>query len=556
MPGVAKAEVVKYATIAVAEEMGVALRNTALSPNIRDRQDFSCAAATAKGEVVAQAEHIPVHLGSLYVGVTNLLRHLESRGIELEPGDVVVTNDPYIAGTHLNDVMALKPVYRSGELIGYVVCKAHHVDVGGSTPGSISVDASSLLEEGLVLPPVKLVERGKLREDVLAIVQSNVRTPRYARGDLLAQVAALNVGEKRLLELAEKVGTEALEGAWEEALRYVERYARKRLIELEEKFSARGAYEAEDFVELSSGYPARIRALVELRGGSINIDFSGSHPQVPEPLNAVYGVTVAATTFAVKAVVDPEMPMNHGFYRVVSVDAPVGSIVNPLPPAPVAGGNVETAQRIVDVVLKALSKALPGRVPAASCGTMTNVLLGGKGWVYYETVACGSGARPFGDGVDGVHTHMTNTLNTPVEVVERETPLLFVAYELRPDSGGAGRYRGGLGITRAFKVLEDGVTLVVYSERHLLRPWGLAGGKEGAPSDHFVVKRDGSIVRLGAKARVTLSRGDLVVINTPGGGGYGNPCERAREAVLRDLAEGKVSRERVAADYCQEDQLS
>lgn len=545
-------EVVKYATIAAAEEMGVALKNTALSPNIRDRQDFSCAVATGNGEVVAQAEHIPVHLGSLYVGVSSLLQHLERRGVELEPGDVVVTNDPYIAGTHLNDVMALKAVHYAGRLLGYVVCKAHHVDVGGLTPGSISVDARSLQEEGLVLPPVKLVEKGVLKEEVLARFQSGVRTPRYARGDLLAQVAALNVGEKRLLELAERLGVDALEEAWGEALRYVERYTRSRVVELEEKFSARGAYEAEDFVELASGSLARIKALVELRDGSVRVDFSGSHAQVPEPLNAVYGVTVAAATFAVKAVVDPEMPMNHGFYRVVSVEAPEGSIVNPIPPAPVAGGNVETAQRIVDVVLKALSKALPGRVPAASCGTMTNVLLGGRGWVYYETVACGSGARPSGDGVDGVHTHMTNTLNTPVEVVERELPLLFVAYELRPDSGGAGRYRGGLGVTRAFKVLEDGVTLTVYSERHKLRPWGLAGGREAAPSDHFVVKSDGSVVRLGAKARVTLSKGDVVVINTPGGGGYGNPCERAREALLRDLAEGRVSGEKAASDYCWE----
>ncbi|MET1128506.1 MAG: hydantoinase B/oxoprolinase family protein [Thermoproteota archaeon] len=543
-------EVLRHALIYASEEMGVALRNTAFSPNIRDRLDHSCAVLTPRGELLAQAEHIPVHLGSMPVGVMNLVRALEREGVELMPGDVVLTNDPYISGTHLNDLMVLKPVYYRDELVAYVANKAHHVDVGGAVPGSIGGGAQTLVEEGLVIPPIKLVERGRLREDVVKLLAANVRTPRYLRGDLMAQLAALNLGERRILELAERYGADTLLEAWEEILSYTERYARKRVAELAERYGE-GAYEAEDYLELSGGGTAAIRARVEVSRGSVRVDFSGTDRQVDEPVNAVYGVTVAATTFALKAVIDPEMPMNQGFYRVVSIEAPPGTIVNPEPPAPVGGGNVETSQRIADVVLKALAEAFPDRVPAASCGTMTNVMVGGRGWAFYETIGCGSGGRPCCDGVDGVHTNMTNTLNTPVEVIESEYPVIFKAYELRPDSGGPGTYRGGLGIVRAFTVLEDAV-LTVFSERCRLRPWGLRGGKPGAPCNHRVVRRDGSELKLGSKATVRLSAGDTVIIETPGGGGYGDPCRRPRELVERDIAEGRVSLEAARREYCYE----
>jgi N-methylhydantoinase B len=542
-------EVIKYAAIFIAEEMGVVLRNTAFSPNIRDRLDHSCAILSPDGDLVAQAEHIPVHLGSMPVGTKNLLEWLERHGVSLEPGDVVITNDPYIAGTHLNDVMLLKPVYYGGRLIALVANKAHHVDIGGAVPGSIGGGVRALLEEGLVIPPVKLISRGRLRRDILLILEANVRTPRYLRGDIMAQLAALNVGERRLIELAERYGTDALLEAWDAILEYTEKYARNKVAELVERYRASGSYTAEDYVELAGGGLAKIRATVRLSSKGITVDFSGTDPQVDEPINAVYGVTVAATTFAVKAVIDPEMPMNQGFYRVLHVEAPRGTIVNPEPPAPVGGGNVETSQRIADVVLKALSKAFPDRVPAASCGTMTNVMVGGRGWAFYETIACGSGGRPTGDGVDGVHTNMTNTLNTPIEIIELEYPILFVAYELRPDSGGPGRYRGGLGVRRAFKVLEEAV-LTVYSERRRLRPWGLAGGRPGAPSDHYIVRSDGRVEKLPAKATVILKPGDIVYINTPGGGGYGDPCSRPRELVARDVEEGKVSLEAAKTEYC------
>ncbi|WP_420804939.1 hydantoinase B/oxoprolinase family protein [Hyperthermus butylicus] len=548
----ATVEVIRNASIYIAEEMGVVLRNTALSPNIRDRLDHSCAILDAEGNLVAQAEHIPVHLGSMSVAARNIVEWLERNGVTLDEGDVVVSNDPYIVGTHLNDLMLLKPVYAEGRLLGYVAAKAHHVDIGGGVPGSLSPNAKSLIEEGLVIPPVKLVVRGELRRDILRLLEANVRTPRYLRGDLLAQIAAVNVGERRLRELVDRYGASIVMEAWKRTLDYTERYARNRIRALVEKYGVYGkVFTAEDYLELGSG-PARIRVSILFSGGSITVDFAGSNRQVDEPFNAVYGVTVAATTFALKAVIDPEMPMNQGFYRVVNIAAPRGTIVNPEPPAPVGGGNVETSQRIVDVVLRALADAFPDRVPAASCGTMTNVALGGRGWAFYETVGCGSGARPCCDGVDGVHTNMTNTLNTPIEVAEAEYPILFLAYELRPNSGGSGKYRGGLGIIRAFTVLEDGVKLSIIGERVRLRPWGLRGGGKGAPARFIIVRRDGRVELLESKASVELHRGDRVYIATPGGGGYGDSCSRDRELVRRDLEDGKITQWHARRYYCYE----
>jgi len=539
-------EIIKYAAIFAAEEMGIVLRNTAFSPNIRDRLDHSCAILTPEGDLVAQAEHIPVHLGSMSVGAKNLINYILREGIELEVDDIILTNDPYISGTHLNDLMVLKPIYFNNELIAFVVNKAHHVDIGGAVPGSIGGEAKSIIEEGIIIPPVKIVNKGVLRKDLVKLIESNVRTPKYFHGDLMAQIAALNVGERRIKEIAEKYSIETLLKSWEEILSYTERYTRN-IINEKSRF---GVYEAEDYIELSNGDLIPIHVRVSIDKNGIEVNFEGTGPQVEEPLNAVYGVTVAATTYALKAVIDPEMPMNQGFYRVINIYAPEGSLVNPRPPAPVSGGNVETSQRIADVVLRALANAFPERVPAASCGTMTNVMIGGRNWVFYETIGCGTGGRPSKDGVDGVHTNMTNTLNTPIEVIENEYPILFVKYELRPDSEGAGTYRGGLGITRAFKVLEDEVILTIYSERYKTRPWGLLNGKAGAPSHHYIVKANGKILDLGAKVTITLSKGDVVYINTPGGGGYGDPCNRLDELIRKDIEDGKISINRAISEYC------
>ena len=539
-------EVIKYAAIFAAEEMGIVLRNTAFSPNIKDRLDHSCAILTPGGDLVAQAEHIPVHLGSMSIGTKNLINYIMNEKIELKANDVILTNDPYISGTHLNDLMVLKPIYLNNKLVAFVANKAHHVDVGGAVPGSIGGKVRNLIEEGIVIPPIKIIDNGNIRKDIIKLIETNVRTPRYFRGDLMAQIAALNVGERRIKEVVERYGVKTLLDAWEEILSYTERYTRNII----SKKGRVGSYEAEDYMELPEGDLVSIYVRIDIGKSSVKVSFEGTSPQVEEPINAVYGVTVAATTYALKAVIDPEMPMNQGFYRVVSIYAPEGSLVNPRPPAPVSGGNVETSQRIADVVLKALANAFPENVPAASCGTMTNVMVGGKGWAFYETIGCGSGGRPNGDGVDGVHINMTNTLNSPIEIIENEYPILFIKYELRPDSGGPGTYRGGLGIIRAFKVLEEGVILTIYSERCRTRPWGLLGGKAGAPSHHYIVKSSGEVISLGAKSTIALSRGDVIYINTPGGGGYGDPCKRSRELIVKDLEEEKISLNHAISEYC------
>ena len=539
-------EVIRNALIYISEEMGIALRNTAYSPNIRDRLDHTCAVLTYNGELVAQAEHIPVHIGSMAVGVKNTLEYLDKEGFELGKGDIVIVNDPYIAGTHLNDITLVKPIYWGNRIIGLVANKAHHVDIGGTVPGSIGGDVETLMDEGIVIKPSKLVEDGMFNKSLIEDLAKGVRTPRYLKGDLRAQVAALHLGEKRILELVEKYGVEIFIESMAETLDYIERYTLNRVRNL----GVYGRYTAVDYMELPDGELANINVAIEIRGERINIDFHGSSDEVPYPVNAVYGVTVAASTYALKSIIDPDMPINHGFYRVVDIKADKGSIVNPNPPSPVSGGNVETTQRIADVVFKALAEAYPDRVPAASCGTMNNIMIGGveNTWAFYETIGGGSGGRPGLDGVDGIHTNMTNTLNTPIEVVEREYPILFLRYELRPDSCGAGEYRGGLGITRAFKVREAAI-LTLMAERVRLRPWGLKGGGEAAPGNHYVIRQDGRIETLPSKATVKLEPGDEVYINTPGGGGYGPPSKRDIDMIKNDLDEGKITIEYVKKYY-------
>ncbi|PCN51075.1 5-oxoprolinase [Candidatus Geothermarchaeota archaeon ex4572_27] len=537
-------EVIHHATIYVAEEMGVVLRRTARSPNIRDRRDLSCAVATPEGEMVALAEHIPVHLGSMAVGIRETISYLEREGVELAEGDVVIVNDPYIAGTHLNDIMLMAPVYRGGRLVGYVVNKAHHVDVGGRSPCSIGI-ARSLYEEGVVIEPQKLVERGSLRKDLLEEISRRVRAPDYLLHDLTAQLSSIEAGIREVIRLVDRYGADGVLDAWRWALDYIEGYARSAIED-----APKGRYSARDFLE-ADGELVGISATVELGRGRATVDFEGTHRQLDKPLNAVYGVTVAASTFALKCVLDPQMPMNSGFYRVVAVKAPRGSLVNPVKPAPVSMGNLETSQRIVDVVLEALRGCFPDRIPAMPHGSMNNVMFGGsdgaRTWVFYETIGGGMGARPCRDGVDGVHVNMTNTLNTPVEVIEREYPLMVLEYSLRPDSGGAGRYRGGLGIRRVYKLLRGSATLTVAMERTRVAPRGAAGGGEGARGRCLVVRRNGSVYALGSKGSIALSEGDIIIVETAGGGGYGSPEERDPRLLAEDLEDGKVTVEGLKA---------
>jgi len=510
-----KWELVFKATEYIAEEAGIALRNSAFSPNIRERMDHSVAVVDAEGRIVAQAEHIPVHLGSFYVGVKNLLHYLSKEGVELEEGDAVLTNDPYISGTHLNDVMVLYPVHWRGRLVAYIASKAHYVDVGGSLPASLNPAAKTLYEEGVVIPPVKILRRGELNREVLVIILANFKTPDYARGDLEAQLAASRVGAARVKDLFEKFGDVAK--GWEEAVEYGRRLT---LAEVEKW--PKGVYKADDYLDWR-GELLPIRIALEISERGVKADFTGTSRQVEAPINAVLGVTFSAVSFAVRSALGVDVPINHGFYEVISVEAPQGTLVTPVKPAAVGAGNLETSQRVADVTFLALSKALRGRIPAAGSGTMMNVMIGGfwKGryWSYYETVGGGTGGRPGSPGVSGVHVNMTNTLNTPIEIAEREFPLKFTAYKIREGSGGRGKWPGGDGIVRSFKVLSKS-TLSIIASRFKMGPWGLEGGEPGKPARVTIRRRNGTVEEI-ESATVELEEGDEVVIETPGGGGYG-----------------------------------
>lgn len=542
-------EVIRCSLEYIAEEMGIVLRNAAYSPNIKERMDHSCAIFDADGRVVAQAEHIPTHLGSMAWAMRRILEQVERERIELREGDVVAVNDPFIAGTHLNDVIMFKPVFHEGRLVAFVVNRAHQVDIGGMVPGSISASAREIYQEGLIIPLVKIVERGELREDLLRFWLKNVRAPDTVIGDIRAQIAACNVGEKRLKELVSRYGIDLLREVFEDSLRYCEKLTRAKIAKLPD-FET----DAEDYLEdAGEAGEVVIRVRVAKRGDEIRVNFAGSSPQVDAPLNAPMGVTVAATTFALKAVLDPEMPVNDGFYRPIHIYAPEGTIVNARWPAAV-GASIETAQRIVDTIFLALSKVLPDRVPAAACGSMNNVLIGGttedgRQWVFYETIAGGYGGRPGLDGVDAVHCNMTNTMNTPIEVMERELPVLFTRYEIRPRSGGPGRWRGGMGVIRAFKLLAPKATLTVIGERVRRRPWGLQGGLPGEPARYYVARKDGTIHYLKSKDTATIYQGDEVIIETAGGGGYGNPAERDPQAVLNDYLNELITEEDALIHY-------
>ncbi|EHP86246.1 hydantoinase B/oxoprolinase family protein [Methanotorris formicicus] len=532
-------EVIRNSTSYIAEEMGIVLRNTSYSPNIKDRLDFSCAILSSNGELIAQAEHIPVHLGSMAIGVRNIIDYLSRESIDIEKNDVIIVNDPYIAGTHLNDITLLKPIFYD-DIVGYVANKAHHVDVGGKVPGSISSDAKELYQEGLIIPPSKLVEDGELNKELLKLITSNVRVPKFTVGDLKAQISSLNIGVERILELMDKYTCRDVVESWRRSLDYAENYLKTKIKDIQ------CTCEGVDYLEYKDKL-ININAKIEINKGKIKVDFTGTHRQIDAPLNAVYGVTVASTSFALKSIIDPEMPMNHGIFRVVDIVAPEETIVNPKKPVPVAAGNVETSQRIVDVIFKTLYNIFPDRVPAASNGSMNNVVIGGKGWAFYETIGGGFGGRCNKDGVDGVHANMTNTLNTPIEVIENEYPILILEYSLRKDSGGAGRYRGGLGIRRVYKVLSD-CTLSLIAERIKIPPWGVNGGCNGSPGEHYIIREDKKIP-LSGKDTVTLNSGDVVVINTPGGGGYGSPNQRDMDLILEDMENGKVSVDSASREY-------
>ena len=491
----------------VADEMGAVLRRAAFSPNIKERADCSAALFTPDGEMLVQAEHIPVHLGSMPASVRAAI---DAFGDSVGPGQQVVLNDPFAGGTHLNDITLVAPCHVDGRLVGWAANRAHHADVGGAAPGSIPADATEIQQEGLRIPPT-LLDDG-LRRLLLA----NSRTPDERVGDLAAQEGANVVGVARLAMLADAPFAEVVD--------YGERRMRAALADLPD-----GTWTASDVLDSTGAapdqqHPARIAVAVTVAGDQVTVDFTGTDPQSRGNVNAVEAVTVSAVAYALRSAVDPTIPANGGAMRPVRVVAPPGSIVAALPPAAVAAGNVEVSQRVADVCLAALAGPCPDTVPAAGQGTMNNLLVGGDGWVYYETVAGGQGGRPGAGGMSGVHTGMTNTRNTPVEALERTFPLRVLRYRLRRGSGGVGAQPGGEGIERDLEVLED-VTVSLITERRVSAPPGLHGGGPGAPGENWLLP-GGDVdraQRLPDKCTVRLGAGDVLRMLTPGGGGWGAP---------------------------------
>jgi len=523
----AELEIFKSLFHSVAEEMGAALRRSAFSPNIKERRDYSCAVFDDKGRAVAMGDHMPVHLGSMPMSVAAAIDALP-----LGPGDIVMLNDPYAGGTHLPDITLVMPVFagRPSPVTGrrykakpvfYVANRAHHSDIGGAQPASMGL-SEEIYQEGFRIPPVLLARGGVIQQDVLALLLSNVRTPREREGDLTAQVAACRLGERRLLEALAKYGVSNA-GIYLEALqRYSARLMRAALSNIPE-----GQYRAEDFLD-DNGFSrktVRLRVRIEVRGGRATVDFAGTSPQCRGSVNAVLAITYSAVFYVFRCLLGEDAPACAGLMEPIEVRAPEGSVVNAHPPAAVAAGNVETSQRIVDVLLKALARAMPERIPAASSGTMNNLSFGGldsithEPFAYYETVAGGMGARPTMDGLSGVHTHMTNSLNTPIEAFETAYPVRVRRYSLRRGSGGAGRFRGGDGIVREIEFLTD-VRGSILSDRRRIPPYGLAGGQSGKRGNNQLLKA-GKHITLPGKTTFEAPRGSILKIETPGGGGWG-----------------------------------
>ncbi len=551
-------EVFKNLYHSIAEEMGAALRRTSFSPNIKERRDYSCAIFDSQGQVIAMGDHMPVHLGSMPMSVAAAIEQCA-----LEPGDMVMLNDPFRGGTHLPDITLVMPVYVIGQnnrvpqvrarFLGanlggtpakprprettpdfYVASRAHHADVGGTYPGSMG-PCREIYQEGLRIPPVKIMRAGKLVPDVLALLLNNVRTPEEREGDLGAQIAACQTGAQRLREICSRYGIARTKRAASNLLDYSEDLMRAFLASI-----PHGNYQGIDFLDDDGVNAAPVKIAVTIRvpepparkalknKAAVTIDFTGSDPQVQGAINAVEAITYSACFYVFRCLLREDVPATAGLMRPIRVIAPPGTVVNAKPPAAVAGGNVETSQRIVDVLLRALSHAIPDRIPAAASGTMNNLTIGGiaprsgEPFAYYETVAGGMGARPTKDGVSGVHTHMTNSLNTPAEALEHAYPVRLRQYSLRSKSGGKGLHTGGDGIIREIEVLTDSqVTLL--ADRRSRGPYGLSGGASGAPGRTVILRRHGSQEELPSKTSTRLRSGERVRVETPGGGGWGKP---------------------------------
>lgn len=511
-------ELFKNIFVSISEEMGAVLGRTALSPNIKERKDFSCAIFNKKGETFAQGSHIPVHLGAMPLSVQEALKTHE-----FEDGDIIILNDPYRGGTHLPDLTCISPVFIEKKLEFFVANRAHHSDIGGMSPGSMPL-ATEIFQEGLIIPPVKLYQKGHLNSAVFDMILANVRTPDERKGDLLAQVAANRKGEQRMIDTVRKHGIRKITTYGRFIQEYTEKILRQTILDIPD-----GSYTFIDFLDDDgiTNKPIKIAVKITIRKSEARIDFSSSDPQTEGGVNANYAVTSSAVLYVFRSLIKEDIPFNTGLLKPLDIIAPRGSIVNAQYPAATAGGNVETSQRIVDVLLGALAKALPGKIPAASSGTMNNIAFGGydrirkKSFAYYETVGGGMGATSKLDGLSGVHTHMTNSLNTPLEALENYLPIRITTYALRRGSGGSGHRKGGDGIIREYEFLEPAQVSII-SERRKFAPYGILGGQNGRKGRNILISSSTNKKSLlGGKANFKIQPHDRLRIETPGGGGYG-----------------------------------
>ena len=515
-----RTEIMKHRLVSVAEEMGARLQRAAFSPNIKERCDFSCAVFDASGNLVAQAAHIPVHLGAMPLSLQACLTTLT-----FAPGDVAMVNDPYRGGTHLPDITVVAPIFVTEEsehtLLGFVANRAHHADIGGMSAGSMPL-SQEIFQEGLIIPPVKLMVEGKKNEDVWRLLMANVRTPTERAGDLQAQLAANYIGIERMQAFAKRFGVHTLLADMDSLLLYSERMTRQLIGHL-----PNGRYCFEDALDNDgvTEEPAIIRVTITISKEQITVDFTGTDAQRAGSINAVYPVTLSAVAYVFRCVLGLDIPANSGCLRPITIIAPEGTLVNARRPAAVAAGNVETSQRIVDVLLGALAQACPDRIPAASQGTMNNLTIGGwderhrRPFAYYETIGGGMGAGSQCDGISGRHSHMTNTLNTPVEALEYAYPFCITRYALREKSGGTGQYQGGDGLVRSYEFLQP-AEITLLSDRRVTRPYGLEGGETGQRGQNHMNK-NGIENDISGKCSFSVERGDLLTIKTPGGGGFG-----------------------------------
>jgi N-methylhydantoinase B len=532
-------EIYRALYTSVAEEMGVTLRRTSFSPNIKERRDYSCAVFDSSGRVIAQGDHMPVHLGSMPMAVAAALRD-----VVIEPGDVVAVNDPFAGGTHLPDVTLVMGVFKMRESgvrsrgpgkktdrllptpgprpLFFVANRAHHADIGGATPGSMGL-ATDVYGEGVRIPPVRIVRGGETCEDVMKLILTNVRSSDERRADFAAQIGSLKTGEMRLLEIVERRGAKEVRDYAQHLISYSSRMMRRAISDIPD-----GSYAAEDALDddgiVDHEIPIRVR--ITIKGERALVDFTGSSPQVAGAINAVEAITASAVSYCFRCLVAADVPASAGLMEPIEVIAPRGTIVNAAHPASVAGGNVETSQRVVDTVFKALARAVPDRIPAASQGTMNNLTVGGIDprtggeFSYYETVAGGMGARPTADGMNSTHTHMTNSLNTPAEALEYAYPLRVREYRIRKGSGGKGKHKGGDGTIREIETLAP-ARMALLSDRRKHSPYGLNGGGDGECGRTYLIRANGKKEKLTSKGNWQMQAGDRIRIETPSGGGFG-----------------------------------